>query len=118
MSRRRASAGLALELAGAPAVGRRPGARAVGPQGPLVAGSLLLVEDAERPFLTRSLRVPDRVTAHLLGDDAPDPLIEPLLDDVRRGRARRGDRRRARARRGLRLVYLRERPGASGHSLG
>ena len=27
-----------------------------------------IVEDTERPFLTRALRVPDRVTAHLLGD--------------------------------------------------
>ena len=119
MSRRRASAGLALELAGRPELSAAGPARArFGPQGPLVAGSLLLVEDADRPFLTRSLRVPDRVTAHLLGDDRPDPVIEALLTTsiaveldeataVARGLAA-----------GMPLVYLRERSGASGHSLG
>ena len=64
--------------AGGPAPGWRCslcGAVAPGPRSarvwtagaPLVAGGLLVVEDADRPFLTRSLRVPDRVTAHLLG---------------------------------------------------
>ena len=73
VSRRRASAGLALELCD-PEGGLAAGAERarLGPLAPLVAGGLLLVEDTDRPFLTRSLRVPDRVTAHLLGDDTPD----------------------------------------------
>ena len=64
--------------------GRRPG-RATGSarSAPLVAGGLLLVEDADRPFLTRSLRVPDRVTAHLLGDDSARPDRRGAADDVR-----------------------------------
>ena len=75
VSRRRASIGLALELCGRsrPAGGERRRARAGRPAG---RRRLLLVEDADRPFLTRSLRVPDRVTAHLLGDDTPDPLVD------------------------------------------
>ncbi len=40
---------------------------------------LLLAEDLDRPFLSRALRVPDRVAAHLLGDDTPDPRLAELL---------------------------------------
>ncbi len=45
------------------------------PSRPLVRHGLLVVEDPDRPLLTRGLRVPDRVAAHLLGDDAPDPVL-------------------------------------------
>ena len=62
----------------------------LGPLGPLVAGGLLVVEDADRPFLTRSLRVPDRVAAHLLGDDTADPAVRAAA------RRFRGDRHRRR----------------------
>ena len=67
----------------------RPGPRAVRRRPPapgarrLATGSdrcrrsstrgLLIVEEPERPFLTRSLRVPDRVAAHLLGDRRARP---------------------------------------------
>jgi hypothetical protein len=80
VTRRRASAGLALELAGVPA--RNAAARArLAAGAPLVDRRLVLVEDAERPFLSRSLRVPDRVTQHLLGDDTPDAAVLDVLDD-------------------------------------
>lgn len=118
VSRRRASAGLALELAGRPELAAAGPARSrLGPHGPLVRGGLLLVEDTDRPFLTRSLRVPDRVAAYLLGDDGVDPEIAPLLGetvDVRLGnvdglaRAIASD---------VRLVYVREAAGASGRAL-
>lgn len=112
VSRRRASTGLALELCGAsPAAGN---ARArLGPAAPLVAHGLVLVEEDDRPFLTRSLRVPDRITAFLLGDDTPVPavaalttdLVEaPLGDAVFVARALEG---------GERLVYLRGPAGAA-----
>jgi hypothetical protein len=116
VSRRRASVGLAIELSGASS---STAARArLGPLAPLIVGELLLVEDADRPTLTRSLRVPDRVTRHLLGDDSPDPMIEALLtatvdldlDEVE------PVRRALDA--GLPLAYLRERAGASGRSVG
>src|SRR5487761_2594559 len=77
VSRRRASVGLALELVGAGGASGTGRAR-LGPAGPLIAGGLLLVEDADRPFLTRALRVPDRVAGHLVGDDTTDPLVAAL----------------------------------------
>jgi Winged helix domain, variant/ATPase family associated with various cellular activities (AAA) len=118
VSRRRASAGLALELAGAGS-GVASGIERVrlGPHGPLVARGIVLVEDADRPFLTRSLRVADRVTAHLLGDDQPDAAIKDLL--IESVAAPIGDvellARAIDAR--IPLVYVHERSGSSGRSL-
>ncbi|MFF8432621.1 AAA family ATPase [Streptomyces bacillaris] len=78
VTRRRPSIGLALGLCGA--APSDPGARArLAAGAPLRSGGLLLVEDLDRPFLSRALRVPDRVAAHLLGDDTPDPRLAELL---------------------------------------
>ncbi|MGW1427774.1 ATP-binding protein [Streptomyces sp. NPDC002431] len=78
VTRRRPSIGLALGLCGlSPADQEARGRLAA--RGPLREGRLLLVEDLDRPFLSRALRVPDRVTAHLLGDDTPDPRLAELL---------------------------------------
>ncbi|MER7519950.1 AAA family ATPase [Streptomyces sp. NPDC126499] len=74
VTRRRPSIGLALGLCGMSHADRAARAR-LGEGAPLRAGGLLLVEDRERPFLGRALRVPDRVTAFLLGDDTPDPRL-------------------------------------------
>ncbi|WP_326698777.1 ATP-binding protein [Streptomyces sp. NBC_01754] len=78
VSRRRPSIGLALGLCGLspadPVARGRLSARA-----PLRETGLLLAEDLDRPFLSRALRVPDRVTAHLLGDDTRDPRLSGLL---------------------------------------
>ncbi|MGW4568098.1 ATP-binding protein, partial [Streptomyces sp. NPDC004561] len=74
VSRRRATIGLALDLCGIPAY--VSGARArFHPAAPLAELGLLTVEEPERPFLSRSLRVPDRLMAHLLGDDTPDVAL-------------------------------------------
>jgi len=43
------------------------------------------IEDPERPYLSRGLRVPDRVTAHLLGDDEPEAALAEVLLPVRVG---------------------------------
>ena len=81
VTRRRATIGLALEIGAA-----RPTAAAA--RGRLAAGSPLLthllvaVEEPERPFLSRGLRVPDRVAAHLLGADDPDAALTDVLADV------------------------------------
>ncbi len=118
VSRRRASAGLALELAGGPRLAVEGTARSrLGSHGALVDGGLLLVEDPDRPFLTRSLRVPDRVAAHLLGDDRPDPVIVPLL--VEPPDLDLGDVEvLARAlEAGVPLAYIRQAPGASARGL-
>ncbi|WP_375386978.1 ATP-binding protein [uncultured Amnibacterium sp.] len=106
VTRRRPSIGLALELAGASLASASARGRLL--HGPLVTGLLLTVDDADRPLPSRALTVPDRVVAHLLGDNAPDPAATPALTEepaiawgsttavVRAVRA------------GARLLYLRE----------
>jgi ATPase family associated with various cellular activities (AAA) len=78
VTRRRATIGLALELCGASLVDGAARAR-LSTDGPLIAGRLVQVEETDRPFLSRSLRVPDRVVAYLLGQDQPDPILAPIL---------------------------------------
>ncbi|MGH9134020.1 MAG: ATP-binding protein, partial [Ilumatobacteraceae bacterium] len=84
VTQRRASIGLALRLTGSEPTDvtarRRFGARS-----PLRQAGLVDVVDESRPFLTRPLRVPDRIAAALLGDHRPpDGLvrveIEPLME--------------------------------------
>ncbi|MGA5470169.1 ATP-binding protein [Streptomyces arboris] len=77
LTRRRPAIGLALELCGLAAAGS--GRFRFQPSAPLVAGGLLEIGDPERPLLSRTLRVPDRVTAHLLGDDEPDGRLRGLV---------------------------------------
>ncbi len=77
VSRRRASIGLSLELSGVSLSSATARGR-VSAGSPLVDGYLVHVEEGERPFLSRSLRVPDRVAAYMLGDDTPDPAIAAL----------------------------------------
>ncbi|MEU2158519.1 ATP-binding protein [Streptomyces sp. NPDC019396] len=74
VSRRRATVGLALDLCGLPS--HTPGARArFHAAAPLAAFGLVGTDEPERPFLSRSLRVPDRLVAHLIGDDTPDAAL-------------------------------------------
>ena len=81
VTRRRASVGLALQLAGVSGLAAAARGR-LEPSRPLLRQGLVLVEDTERPLLTRGLRVPDRVAAHLLGDDTPDAALAGLMVDV------------------------------------
>ena len=74
VTRLRPGPALALELAWGPA-GPLAHRHRLGPGGALVVRHLVAFDDVDRPFLTRSLLVPDRVVAHLLGDDSPDPLV-------------------------------------------
>ncbi|GAA4587415.1 ATP-binding protein [Planotetraspora phitsanulokensis] len=123
VTRRRATAGLALRLCGMPEAAAHARARL-----DVLAGlGLLVVEEPERPLLSRTLRVPDRVVAHLLGDDRPDTALAPVLSpatdttpDVTGPAAVTlpGAERLARAvRNGVRLIYLRERSGGGGRAL-
>jgi hypothetical protein len=74
---RRPTVGLALELCGFSLAA--PGARArLRGDAPLVRHRLVEV-DADRPFPSRTLRVPDRVVEHLLGGDLADGVVEPLV---------------------------------------
>nr|WP_235032402.1 ATP-binding protein [Actinacidiphila yanglinensis] len=111
VSRRRATIGLALDLCGVPAH-RAEGRAAFHPSAPLVSLGLIEVEEPERPFLSRSLRVPDRITAHLLGDDTPDPAVAGLVRALPRPPAPQDDplleRLAKRLASGPATVYLRE----------
>ncbi len=114
VSRRRASIGLGLELCGLPSSSAFARSR-LAPGSSLVEAALLLVDDHDRPTLTRSLRVPDRVTAHLLGGDALDPSVAALSYDCDPGTGSQAlPLIRWLQRLDARLAYVRERPGASG----
>ncbi|MEO5832490.1 MAG: ATP-binding protein [Nakamurella sp.] len=81
VTRRRATVGMALAVVNvSPAVAAARARLLAG--SPLIDRALVQIDDSERPFLTRALRVPDRVTAHLLGDDAPDPSLVGVLTEV------------------------------------
>src|SRR2546421_11018993 len=120
VSRRRASVGLGLELCGRPASSAYARSR-LAAGAPLVDEYLVQVEENERPVLTRPLRVPDRVAAHLLGSDLPDPLVAALAYDCEqamRNQAATLVRWMRESEGGVsRLAYIRERPGASGAAL-
>ena len=112
VTRRRASIGLALELCGiAPA--SADGRHRLGPSAPLISGGLLVVEDRDRPVLTRVLRVPDRVSAHLLGDAAPELTVAELLIDLPPVTAGPWPQLDNAIDLALMPVYLRERAGTS-----
>jgi hypothetical protein len=111
VARRRASVGLALELTGCQPMDAA--ARACfDPAAPLRRGGLLLVEDADRPFLTRSLRVPDRVAGQLLGDAEVDAVLRPVLRHSPPLPGPEGERLATGLAAGVRLVYCRQPPGA------
>ena len=57
-----------------------PGVRArLSRNGALVRLGLVDVDDGERAYPSRTMRVPDRVVSFLLGEDAVDPVVEPYL---------------------------------------
>ncbi|MFJ7214213.1 ATP-binding protein [Amycolatopsis sp. NPDC098790] len=118
VTRRRATAGLALRLCGIPEASATGRAR-LDADSPLVTCGLLTVGDDDRPFLSRTLRVPDRVVNHLLGDDRLAPelagcarLGTELVEVPGRDRLARAIRDR------VELVYLKELPGGGAEELG
>ncbi|MEV4050650.1 ATP-binding protein [Amycolatopsis sp. NPDC049688] len=118
VTRRRATAGLALRLCGIPEASAAGRAR-LDAGSPLISCGLLTVGDDERPFLSRTLRVPDRVVNHLLGDDRLAPelagcahLGTELVEVPGRDRLARAIEGR------VGLVYLKEYPGGGAEDLG
>ncbi|MGK5449943.1 ATP-binding protein [Streptomyces radiopugnans] len=108
LTRRRPTVGLALELCGLAAAA--PARFRLAPGAPLVEGGLVEVTEPERPPLSRVLTVPDRVTAHLLGDTRPDARLAGVLGEVYEdptAEAARARRVAAAARAGVGLVHLR-----------
>ncbi|WP_031512815.1 AAA family ATPase [Streptomyces sp. NRRL F-5123] len=112
LTRRRPTVALALELCG------RTGVSAarfrLAPGAPLVEGGLLEVAEPERPPLSRTLAVPDRVTAHLLGSSRPDARLAAVLGEAAHDPAAETAQVRAAAAAaatGTGLVHLRSRGG-------
>jgi Winged helix domain, variant/ATPase family associated with various cellular activities (AAA) len=117
VTRRRASVGLALGLCGTPEASAAARSR-FGADSPLVAGGLMVIDDQDRPLLSRALRVPDRVAAHLLGGDQPDPaLAEILAPDPPAVPVEDGGTLVRGLASEVGLLYLRERPGAGAAAL-
>lgn len=116
VSRRRATVALALELADLSPVSAASRAR-LAPGAPLVDNLLVMVEDTDRPFLTRGLRVPDRVTAHLVGDDVADPALKELLTDTSSFETTQVRDIATALIRGQSLIYLRESVGGAGAAM-
>ncbi|MFG3340756.1 ATP-binding protein [Glycomyces sp. NPDC048151] len=114
VTRRRPTVGLALRLCGL-AEADVDGRARLDATAPLLACGLVTLGDNERPFLSRSLRVPDRVTSHLLGGDGCDPVAAPLVETATPVPC--GDDRLAAAvAAGTGLVYLHEGLGGSAAS--
>ena len=107
VTRRRATIGLAFELAGEHAASVVARSR-LGPGSPLREQALVIVEDLDRPFLTRGLRVPDRVAGHLLGDDSVDAALTPVTASWVAYQAPAAERIAAAVDSGSGLVYLRD----------
>lgn len=117
VTRRRATIGLALELAGVSSLSAPARAR-LRHASPLVRHGLVRIEDTDRPFLTRGLRVPDRVTAHLLADDAIDPRLAGVARDRYPHHSDLAVALAGALAAGVSLVYVRESEHATGASTG
>ena len=116
ITQRRASAGLAIELVGYPTWSAQARSRLT-PGAPLRTGQLVKLDGDERPFLTRALRVPDRIIAFLLGSDAPDAQIAPLLTQSVGVDLPAAQELADAIDRGAKLVYLVDRVGAASRSV-
>ncbi|WP_327297506.1 MULTISPECIES: ATP-binding protein [unclassified Streptomyces] len=90
VSRRRATVGLVLDVCGLPALDATV-RDLFHPTAPLSWLGLLRVEEPDAPFLGRALRVPDRLAAHLVGNDTPDAALEGHVRAVRASPAGAGD---------------------------
>ncbi|WP_461110643.1 ATP-binding protein [Streptomyces calidiresistens] len=82
VGRRRPTVGLALDLCGLSTLDALARDH-FHPTAPLSRLGLLDVGDRDAPFLGRPLRVPDRLIAHLLGNDVPDAALEGHVRPLR-----------------------------------
>ena len=116
VTRRLATVGLALELADLSPLNAAARAR-LAPGAPLVDNSLVVIDDTDRPFLTRAIRVPDRVTAHLLGADSPDAALADVLIEPRGHHCGQSRELGQAFKSGERFCYVHETIGDSGTAI-
>jgi hypothetical protein len=116
VTRRRAGIGLVLEICGADP--RQVGFRErFLPAAVMVKEGLLLVEEPDRPFLTRPLRVPDAVCNFLAGSDRLDDRLAPFVVPAEPHPSLTAAKMERSLAAGTRLWYLREAPGSSARSI-
>jgi hypothetical protein len=116
VTRRRAGIDLALGLCGASPADVTVRER-FSDDGRLAAAGMIVIDETERPFLTRSLRVPDSVCNFLVGSETLDQSLVPYAAHVEGHWSEQVDKIRRSRDAGTRLWYLREQPGASGYSI-
>jgi hypothetical protein len=116
VTRRRPSAGVALALCGLPLSSAAGRERLTG--GPLVRAGLVMLDEPDRPFPGRAIRVPDRVVAHLIGGDTMDPLLAGVITSSPSVSWGDGTALAGALNQGVRLCYLREPPTGSGVLVG
>lgn len=78
LTRRRASPSLVLELTGVSAFDMH-GRAAFLASSPLLRHGVITLDAADRPLLTRAMRVADRVVDHLLGSNRPELSVARLI---------------------------------------
>jgi predicted nucleic acid-binding protein len=114
-TRTRVSVGVALNLVG---IGTLSAAgHAYLAEGSALRRSGLLDVLGEDTFLSRPLRVPDRVVGALLGDDSPDPLVAALAIDSVPVRLDETALLSDALERGVPLCWVHSRPGTAGIAL-
>ncbi|WP_157987542.1 AAA family ATPase [Jiangella endophytica] len=108
----RPTAALALHLCGVPALSAAGRAR-LSSSGRLVRHGLAGLT-GDGPALTRCLRIADRVVAHLVGDDLPEPQLQRLVLHAEPLAAEHGAELAEAIRSGVRLCWLHGPPGSPG----
>jgi hypothetical protein len=117
VSQRRATVGLALELCDLSPADREAVA-SLSEGSVLLQEGLVVLQEPDRPFLGRSLRVPDHIREYLLGDHRPHPELRvwtttpPLLPSPDGGWSTEAFRLKD-----VSLIYVREGRGASARSM-
>lgn len=109
------SVGVVFELLGVPTTSAPARAR-IGAGGTLQRSGLLRLSDAGS-LLSRQILLPDRVVAHLLGDDTLDPALEPYLTTLPAMELPGGETLAGHWRSGEHLVWVRGAPGTAGAAM-
>jgi hypothetical protein len=109
----RPTVGLALDITGTPTDHVSASAH-FGETAPLVRHHLVAIEGFDQPLTSRPYAVPDRVVRALWGSSQVDPLLRNLVTPLIGVPSPEAEAVARAIRTGVRTVYVRERPAASG----